>query len=192
MVLGVNPDLTWRDVQHILANSSTVIDDFHSDWWVNGGGYKHNHNYGFGLINPGRAVEMAKVWKPVPKYYSFSISNHKSTPIKDGKHFIVSFSPKKSKIRFIEHIEVELKLIHDRKGQLDIKLVNDFGTVSHLSVPHEDFSDFPLDGWIYTSVRHWGENVTQNWKLIILDSEIDDDVNGGMYISSKITFYGQK
>ena len=190
MVLGVNPDLTWRDVQHILANSSTVIDDFHSDWWVNGGGYKHNHNYGFGLINPERAVELAKVWKHVPKYTATAFMSKQKALIPQifGKELILQFTASNSTIDFIEHIEVHLHIEHERKGQLRIYLINDFGTISHLSVPHKDNSDFPDKGWTFGSVRHWGESVNQKWEIRISDATRDDAV--GHLFEAKITFYG--
>eukprot|EP01091_Cochliopodium_minus_P014026 TRINITY_DN4679_c0_g2_i1.p1 TRINITY_DN4679_c0_g2~~TRINITY_DN4679_c0_g2_i1.p1 ORF type:complete len:600 (+),score=172.51 TRINITY_DN4679_c0_g2_i1:166-1965(+) len=190
LMLGVNPNLTWRDVQHILANSSSSVDIRNTDWWSNEAGYRHNHNYGFGLINPEKAVELSKSWKTVPPYLSISFKNRKTGKIPQivGKELILQFESTNSTIDFIEHIEVNLKITHERKGQLRIYLLNDFGTVSHLSVPHKDNSDFPEKGWTYGSVRHWGEKVNQKWQIHISDS-VKDDAEGVLSYAG-ITFYG--
>ncbi|WP_440055686.1 S8 family serine peptidase [Pseudoalteromonas sp. T1lg65] len=75
LILSANPELTWRDVRHIIANTSTKVDAESTpievkigddsfiafDGWVeNAAGYSHNNLYGFGRLNAGEAVKMAK------------------------------------------------------------------------------------------------------------------------------------
>lgn len=75
LILSANPDLTWRDVRQILASTSTLIDaenapvklttadgEFvaHDGWVENGAGYSFNNLYGFGRVDAGKAVKMAK------------------------------------------------------------------------------------------------------------------------------------
>lgn len=75
LILSANPTLTWRDVRHILASTSTQVDaanpqvtldingeDFvaHQGWIENAAGYTFNNLYGFGRVNAGEAVKMAK------------------------------------------------------------------------------------------------------------------------------------
>ena len=75
LILSANPDLTWRDVRHILASTSTLIDadnaavkltvgegEFvaHDGWIENSAGYNFNNLYGFGRADAGAAVSMAK------------------------------------------------------------------------------------------------------------------------------------
>jgi len=51
LLLSARPDLTWRDVQAIIAESSIQINPDDQDWTHNGGGYYHSHKYGFGLLS---------------------------------------------------------------------------------------------------------------------------------------------
>jgi len=75
LILSANPSLTWRDVRHVLASTSTQNDpeneavtlevgeaDFvaHQGWVENAAGFKFNNLYGFGRVNAGDAVAMAK------------------------------------------------------------------------------------------------------------------------------------
>jgi len=75
LMLSANNELTWRDVRHILASTSTLIDadneavtlsvgdgEFvaHDGWIENAAGYKFNNLYGFGRVDAGAAVAMAK------------------------------------------------------------------------------------------------------------------------------------
>jgi subtilisin family serine protease len=75
LILSANTDLTWRDVRHILATTSTKIDPenapvelpigesafvAHQGWIENAAGYNFNNLYGFGRVDAGAAVAMAK------------------------------------------------------------------------------------------------------------------------------------
>ncbi|WP_444909513.1 S8 family serine peptidase [Microbulbifer sp. TRSA005] len=74
LILSANPELTWRDVRHILASTSTLIDaenekvkltlpggsfSAHDGWVKNAAGYNFNNLYGFGRVDAGAAVAMA-------------------------------------------------------------------------------------------------------------------------------------
>ena len=78
LILSANPELTWRDVRHILASTSTLIDpdnaavnltvgagEFaaHDGWVENAAGYSFNNLYGFGRVDAGAAVAMAKSYE---------------------------------------------------------------------------------------------------------------------------------
>ncbi|MGX5200398.1 S8 family serine peptidase [Aliikangiella sp. IMCC44632] len=75
LILSANPELTWRDVKHIIASTSTQVDaedevvsidvngtEFvaHQGWVTNAANFTFNNLYGFGRINAGEAVKMAK------------------------------------------------------------------------------------------------------------------------------------
>ncbi|MDP5211329.1 S8 family serine peptidase, partial [Microbulbifer sp. 2205BS26-8] len=74
LILSANPELTWRDVRHILASTSTMNDPenekvelpigegsfvAHDGWIENAAGYHFNNLYGFGRVDAGAAVAMA-------------------------------------------------------------------------------------------------------------------------------------
>lgn len=78
LILSANPNLTWRDVRHILASTSTVNDpdnekvilpigdeefSAHDGWIKNAAGFNFNNLYGFGRVDAGAAVTMAMSYK---------------------------------------------------------------------------------------------------------------------------------
>jgi len=68
LMLQANPQLGWRDVQHIFVRSAQPLRmwDHRQPWAQNGAGYWHSHGLGFGLLNATRAVSMARHWTKVP------------------------------------------------------------------------------------------------------------------------------
>lgn len=80
LMLEANPQLTWRDVKHILASTATVVDvsfrpisytgllpsgalTLEQGWVRNAAGYFFHNWYGFGQVDAARAVAMAKGYK---------------------------------------------------------------------------------------------------------------------------------
>ncbi|XP_029590977.1 endoprotease bli isoform X2 [Salmo trutta] len=59
LVLETNPDLTWRDVQHLIAMTAKVPDPKEPGWSVNGAGY------GFGVLDAGLMVQQALQFQAV-------------------------------------------------------------------------------------------------------------------------------
>ena len=66
LLLAVNPDLTIRDVQHILILAARQVDESDPDLTSNSSGFSHSHNTGFGVPDAARAVALARGWVPRP------------------------------------------------------------------------------------------------------------------------------
>ena len=71
LMLEANPDLTWRDVKHILASTSDKVNPdvnhvYNSStlyaWTQNSAGYEFNNMYGFGKVNAAEAVALAQTY----------------------------------------------------------------------------------------------------------------------------------
>lgn len=94
LMLEANPNLTWRDVQHILVETADQNDfgelsqaessrETTTGWWQNGAGHWVNHKYGFGAIDATAAVNAASNWRPVSQEFSSTsgwINVNKSIP----------------------------------------------------------------------------------------------------------------
>jgi hypothetical protein len=67
LMLQANPELGWRDVQHILVRCSNHImyPDRREPWTQTEAGYWHSHGYGFGLLNATCSVLLSKEWTPL-------------------------------------------------------------------------------------------------------------------------------
>ncbi|XP_031619450.1 neuroendocrine convertase 2 [Contarinia nasturtii] len=73
LALEANTMLTWRDIQHltVLTSKRNSLFDaknrFH--WTMNGVGLEFNHLFGFGVLDAGSMVTLAKQWRTVPPRY---------------------------------------------------------------------------------------------------------------------------
>ena len=199
MVTGVvalmrqaNSNLTWRDVKLILAETAKKNDATHSGWQQgyakkrNGGNFYFNHRYGFGMVDGGEAIKLAKTWGNLPamKLKTFSSADLDITidgNIKENKITIQN-----SGINFIESIVVELEL--DKKiniaktEKFDLQLEHD-GKRSHLYMEGKRFNfkdtKMQYDGYDKdkTTLKmltnaHLGGNANGEWKIKIKDTDI--------------------
>merc|ERR1712136_660944 len=62
LMLSANPELGWRDVQHIPAHTARKVDVNDASWVTNGIGLSHSDKYGFGIVDGGAATQMAQAW----------------------------------------------------------------------------------------------------------------------------------
>ncbi|XP_040393654.1 proprotein convertase subtilisin/kexin type 4 isoform X2 [Cygnus olor] len=62
LALEANPALSWRDVQHLVVRASKPAHLQAEDWAANGVGREVSHHYGYGLLDAGLLVELAKAW----------------------------------------------------------------------------------------------------------------------------------
>lgn len=67
LILAANPELTLRDVRHILVQSAQYLDVEDPDTLVNGAGFPVNHNVGYGVPHAGYAITLAQNWVRLPE-----------------------------------------------------------------------------------------------------------------------------
>ena len=202
LMLQANPNLTWRDVKIILAQSAHQNDFADSDWIYNGAGYHVNHKYGFGVINADDAVVTAIGWQnvgPMVEYSSSTSNPGLSIPDNNTTGVTDSITVKGSNINKIETIAISVTITHSYSGDLKIILLSPNGTESILSEPHtcydeETFDEavcsFFSDGntFTFSSVRTFGEQADGQWQLKVVDGRSSDS---GSFNSWSITFYGR-
>jgi subtilisin family serine protease len=82
LMLEVNPNLTYRDVQHILINASHQTNPGDPLMKTNQAGYRVNPNTGFGVPDAGRAVRLARTWplRPPATNLVFAIAETNQIP----------------------------------------------------------------------------------------------------------------
>jgi hypothetical protein len=140
LMLQQRPDLTWRDVKHVIAKGSVPVDTAHPGWIMNGGGYRHSYQYGFGLMKVPSILLAAQEHKLVPSpmktYHSHLVtfdSRVGSIP------FAFNHTVAESGIRFIEHVILYVGISHEMRGHITLKLISPHGTESVLA------TERPLD-----------------------------------------------
>lgn len=67
-----SPNLTWRDIQYLLAYTSDphILED--GEFQENGGSLMVSHKFGFGALDAEAMVTRAKRWINVPDQLSYS------------------------------------------------------------------------------------------------------------------------
>ena len=162
LALSTNPNLSARDVQHLIVSSSKLDGLQVSDAITNKAGLKHSLAFGFGLVNATKLVELAKDWKSVSKevhYAQGKIVVKKTIPENTSETFTALVS-RRIKIEWVE-VSVNLKVSH--RNDVNISLISPSGVVSPFFSPHRDNNADIV--WKFTSCRHWGENSDGFWKL---------------------------
>ena len=212
LMRSVNPDLTWRDLKLILADSARK-NDAENPGWEDGGRkygtgadadrYHFNHEYGFGVVDAKAAVDLAKGWSNVPP---LEISTSESGPLQElipdapaigAPKTIVSTLTLDTGIGFTEFVEVTVDFRHDSFRDLEIELVSPSGGVSRLVEEFDTFADddpsidlVSLRGvFSFGSARHLGEDPNGVWQLWVTDRLPFVD---GTLESWSVTVYGHE
>lgn len=194
LMLDANPNLTWRDVQHILVQSSTRVDPFDSGWTKNAAGFSHNPKYGFGAINAEAAVNLATTWVNVgPEVAGSTNEIQVQRVIPDNDTFgVISTIDVKHDIN-IETVEVVVNATIEERGDLQIELISPSGVSSILADARDEDDDPNIETFTFSTKRNWGENTQGKWQLIVRDL-IDDNNNNNNVVSTfdswELNFYG--
>lgn len=190
----------------ILAGSARKIDSANAGWLTgapkyraSGTRYAFHHGYGFGLVDAGAAVTLARNWTKVPSLIksdpvsvSTSLTIPDATSTDDGDT-VTSSVEISSGIDFIEFVHVSLRGEAPAFRDLQVELVSPGGAVSELSVPYESPSGerFRLPGTTrFGTARHLGEKAAGKWTL-----RLTDRVHGGDASELEIwsiRFFGHK
>ena len=199
LILDANPELGWRDVRMILAQTARKNDPTDADWadTVPAAGqpvYHVNHKYGFGVVDAQAAAALAQNWTPVgPRSEASFATGVLNLPIEDSPSVGLTTSVDVTSSLVIEHVEVQVAIDHEDIGDLDIVLTAPSGTRSVLAGARicsggDGKCDSSLNPWTFGSVRHLGEAAGGRWELTVTDKGRN---NIGSLLSWNLTVYGR-
>ncbi|RNA06034.1 Furin-like protease isoforms 1 1-X, partial [Brachionus plicatilis] len=169
LTLEANPELSWRDIQHIIVETSKPDNLSSSDWQLNGASRKVSHSFGYGMMNALAMVQMAKKWINVPNQRKCVIESspngHHQKPIlipKGDRLIIELFSSgckgTNNEINYLEHVQAVVSVQSNSRGTLVVYLKSPMGTNSTLLDRRMlDQSAESFNKWPFTSVHMWGE-----------------------------------
>jgi subtilisin family serine protease len=178
LMLSVNPELGWRDVQEILADSAYApppsaagfSTNGATDW--NGGGMQFSEDLGFGVVDANVAVNLARAWTE-----QSTSANQAARTVTDSKS--VSIAPDatitsklvvKADIR-IQQVEVTITDTNLLAASSELVLISPDGTRSILLdnaglVGGTDLTGgLDLTGSVIDDNAFWGETSTGTWTL---------------------------
>ncbi|MBA3707287.1 MAG: S8 family serine peptidase [Planctomycetes bacterium] len=193
LMIQARPSLTWRDVQHILVQSSTKNDPGNAGWSSRGALRPFNHGYGFGRVNASAAVALAQGWTLAPREAAplTGTGTGAGMAIPDAgpgstRTLVTSTIPLSGPADFrVEHVEFTVHATHTYRGDLTYRLRSPAGTASIVLDRPGDNND-NLD-WTFMSVACWGEHPTGTWSLDIIDNAAGD---AGSLTSWSLKAYG--
>lgn len=198
LVLSVRPDLSWRDMQYLCAETAVpfALDD--DDWQETSAGRKFNHKFGYGKLDAYAMVEKAKTWIGVKAQSWFhSPSIHVDEVLGDEPHQqITSYievskeDMAKANLQRIEHITVTINIEHQRRGDVTVDLISPDGILSNLATArrHDDSSDGFVE-WTLMTVKHWGESGVGQWRLVVGDHDHPEAT--GVFKDWRMTLWGE-
>jgi Ca2+-binding RTX toxin-like protein/subtilisin-like proprotein convertase family protein len=208
LMLEANPDLGWRDVQTILANTArhTGTDvgnapqfnelyewSFNGASHWNGGGMHFSNDYGFGLPDALAAVRLAETWTQQ------NTNGNWSTPIADtwaGSEVIlddgapgnaVTVTLTSTDLVALETVGLRLDFGNNNyTGDYLITLTSPDGTTTTLSRPFNGGAS-ATDSWVFSSNEFRGESSTGTWTVSIDDQWTSFE---GTLTGAELYFYG--
>lgn len=169
-LLEANPNLTYRDVQHVLIRSARQCRPMDASWTVNGAGHDFSELFGFGAIDAGAALEEALAWPgigPEVMHETAVVSVGAAIPDNNAAGLMSTVSVPES-IR-IERVQLVLTAPHSSLGQLRVSIVSPAGTESLLANTRTDTTS-GYNGYVFTSVRHFDERSAGTWTLKVADT----------------------
>lgn len=204
LALEANPNLTWRDMQHIVvltSNPNPLMVE--SGWKTNAVGRKYSHKFGYGLMDANAMVEVAKVWPgsgPLAICETDTITLDQPIPSDPSRVARASMKTNacgqtSSEIRYLEHVQCKLSLHYHPRGALQIVLTSPSGTKSSLLLPRpRDTTNAGFEDWPFLSVHFWGEPANGTWTIEVNHSP---SVKGtgqskGVLKKWKMLFYGTR
>ena len=214
LLLETNPNLTWRDVKHILAITARQIDkesaaiklrgyEAKQGWVTNKAGYKFHNYYGFGLVDTYKAINKAKNYST--DLGEFKVGGWVASKIAKDKGKIPDANSKgvssiinypsitvadgiMKGITVVETVQVMITISHINIGELGIELYSPSGTKSILLPAFNGFTgDKNLRGTLFASNAFYGENAVGNWTLRVIDMHSERVGRLGYW---KIRIYG--
>jgi subtilisin family serine protease len=191
LMLEANPALTWRDVKHILASTAGQIDAARAPltlvltgvpyvaepgWTTNGAGYNFHNWYGFGMVDAGKAVTMAKNYLVNLGTFTdtgFIPSAPLSLPIPDNSATGASntIPIATSPVAVVEAVQIRVSLTHPALGDLGIEVISPAGTRSVIKNIEDGYADSAdLSNQVFLTNAFYGESPVGVWTIKVVDA----------------------
>lgn len=198
LVLSVRPDLGWRDMQYLCAETAIPFNLEDDDWHDTVNGRKFNHKFGFGKLDAFAMVEKAKTWKNVKAqawYHSINANVDEELGTEPHQQItsyldIDESALKAANLARIEHITVTVNIDHHRRGDVTIDLISPNGIISNLATARRhDASSEGFVEWTLMTVKHWGESGIGQWRLVVGDHDHPEAT--GKFKNWRMTLWGE-
>ena len=199
LLLEAQPELTWRDVKYILAESARQIDSdiepvqylvggtvyvAQLPWTTNAAGYRFHNWYGFGAVDVDDALELVATHTPdslgtFVETERFEQADRVSIPDNDGTGASQMLTVEGlADDANIEAVTLHVNITHPETNDLGIHLTSPSGTESILNPIFNDALAGNADlNWTLLSNAFYGESPNGEWTLRVVDAATEDEGN---------------
>eukprot|EP00102_Acyrthosiphon_pisum_P004013 XP_001947137.2 PREDICTED: neuroendocrine convertase 1 [Acyrthosiphon pisum] len=200
LALSAKPELTWRDVQHLIAWTSQVVplsDNY--GWNRNKAGFYYSVDFGFGLVNAYKLVQEAMKWENVPEMSSCGIRMPKvrGYPVSRDRAARITVHSNgcegmTGEIKYLEYVQLILTMSYPKRGDIQIAMKSPLGTECRvLENRPKDFNANGLGRWTFSILAFWGESPKGNFVIDIFD-KTGDSSNKGIITEMTLSLHGTK
>ena len=191
LMMSANPNLDYRGVKHLLAQTSVVVDsdrrvslggvDLHS-WVTNAAGYKFHNWYGFGKADADAAVAAAAIFNQSSlgtqlfQDRTAEFTTPVVIPDNEGRTASMSLVSGAGSQGVIEFIRLKVKFDSaqaDTLNDIGITLTSPSGTTHSVLQPLTNVSGFPTFYWAIGVAGFYGEDMDGDWQVTIFDYNSD-------------------
>lgn len=194
LALDANPNLSWRDIQHMIVMSSSMNNLVDANSIINGAGKAVSHVYGYGLLDAEKIVDLALRWTTVPAQATCSIYGDAVTEELSSSEFFDTLTVEADDcldepLNYLEHVLIEIDLSYNHFGDVTISLESPSGTTSIMLFERANArGSGELVGWLFMSTHFWGENPYGDWILTI--GNVGPSTNSGTLHWWTLIIYG--
>ena len=198
LLLEVEPELTWRDVKHILAATARKprvpnvpdirvaiggeVTYLRRDWITNAAGYDFHNWFGFGIADVDSAVAMARGYAAdslgtqTRTNWITEPSIGRTIPDYNGAGITSQIEMSSGIGSSIEAVQINVSVSHPKPTDLGIELTSPSGTTSILnSVFNNALAYSDSLEWNLVSNAFYGESPNGTWHIRIFDAAPSDE-----------------
>ncbi|WP_428738752.1 S8 family serine peptidase [Sulfurimonas sp.] len=190
LVIDACPELTYRDIRWLIANTATQIDTTNFSWIENAAGHMFSIDYGYGKINSKAMIQQCKsrYFTSLPTLQQASVEKSMSIAIPDTKTAITKTITMSDSLT-IEWVGLTIDTDHTYSGDLEINLTSPAGSKINIVTANRVSGDFYNGGFRFGSVGYIDENSKGTWTIEIIDQASDDS---GTLNGIKLEVYGHE
>ncbi|WAR27684.1 NECB-like protein [Mya arenaria] len=203
LLLEANPELSSRDVKHILIQSSGHMGiEASPEFLQNAAGYMYHPNLGFGYPNATMMVSIGSNWKSLQPLSKKTLEIAKddlqirSTYMYERVSYVDTFCDSTQCIDIMEEVVFDANFIYTEQHYMKLWVVSPNGTISTLTetkpVNNQEKSRRRVQAKF--RINHfWGENSSGRWRIYISCniSKNDEDAFYDCHIAhGKLFIYG--
>lgn len=216
VLLGFKPELTWRDVKHILASTARRVDPHIAEvraafagtpyvaqpaWQSNAAGYAFHNWYGFGAVDLDAAIIMAATYAPdslgpfvESAWFDAGIPEETPLAIPDADGAGATVAVEVADLpagAVVEAVSLAISVDHPDAFELGVTLRSPAGTASVVNPPFNAVLDgLPgLQDWHLLSNAFYGESPNGTWSIQVVDLAADG--TGGLTDINLRFYYGE-